>query len=126
MTKAEPASLLGAEPDTRPLIKGAQQEKERHEAWLAASALPLFDVGGYVDDFNSTVVGAYGTGRADAGLPADRGVALSMDRHIGDVGSAVNAKSAVALRLERTDASDHRRAGSSETTKLCFENMASA
>ncbi|HET6746062.1 MAG TPA: thiamine pyrophosphate-dependent enzyme [Candidatus Limnocylindria bacterium] len=78
MTKAEPAIELGGGVDTQPLIKAARQEKEGHEAWLAASALPLFDVRGYVDDFNSSVVRAYGSGRADAELPADAGVARSV------------------------------------------------
>jgi pyruvate/2-oxoacid:ferredoxin oxidoreductase beta subunit/Pyruvate/2-oxoacid:ferredoxin oxidoreductase delta subunit len=44
----------------------------------AAAALPLFDVQGYVDDFNRGIVPAYGRGTADAGLPADAGVARSI------------------------------------------------
>ena len=41
-------------------------------------ALPLFDVHAYVDDFNRGIVPAYGRGTADAGLPADAGVARSI------------------------------------------------
>jgi pyruvate/2-oxoacid:ferredoxin oxidoreductase beta subunit/Pyruvate/2-oxoacid:ferredoxin oxidoreductase delta subunit len=44
----------------------------------AAAALPLFDVQAYVDDFNRGIVPAYGRGTADAGLPADAGVARSI------------------------------------------------
>ncbi len=44
----------------------------------AAAALPLFDVHAYVDDFNRGIVPAYGRGTADAGLPADAGVARSI------------------------------------------------
>jgi len=43
-----------------------------------AAALPLFDVHAYVDDFNRAIVPAYGHGTADAGLPADAGVARSI------------------------------------------------
>jgi pyruvate/2-oxoacid:ferredoxin oxidoreductase beta subunit/Pyruvate/2-oxoacid:ferredoxin oxidoreductase delta subunit len=38
----------------------------------------VFDIHAYVDDFNSVVVGAYATGRGDAELPADSGVARSV------------------------------------------------
>ncbi|MGZ6255543.1 MAG: thiamine pyrophosphate-dependent enzyme [Candidatus Limnocylindria bacterium] len=44
----------------------------------AVAALPLFDVRAYVDDFNRGIVPAYGRGTADAGLPADAGVARSI------------------------------------------------
>ncbi|MGH2357077.1 MAG: thiamine pyrophosphate-dependent enzyme, partial [Candidatus Limnocylindria bacterium] len=73
---APPAGPVGG--DEAPLIKVPTEEKERHEARLASSALPLFDVHAYVDDFNASVVGAYAGGRADAELPADPGVARSV------------------------------------------------
>jgi pyruvate ferredoxin oxidoreductase beta subunit len=44
----------------------------------ADAAPPLFDVHAYVDDFNRGIVPAYGRGTADAGLPADAGVARSI------------------------------------------------
>jgi pyruvate ferredoxin oxidoreductase beta subunit len=61
-----------------PLIKLASEEKELHEARLSESAGAVFDAHAYVDDFNSNVVGAYGRGTADGGLPADSGVARSV------------------------------------------------
>jgi len=64
--------------DGTPLTKQASEEKEHHEARLAASAAPVFDIDAYVNDFNTVVVGAYGAGRGDAELPADRGVARSV------------------------------------------------
>ncbi|HET9497380.1 MAG TPA: thiamine pyrophosphate-dependent enzyme [Candidatus Limnocylindria bacterium] len=81
---AEPPTRLVARPargpdgDAQPLIKEASEDKERHEARLAATALPMFDIHAYVDDFNATVVGAYAAGRGDAELPADPGVARSV------------------------------------------------
>ena len=59
------------------LAKQPGEEKEAHESRLA-SVLPLFDVEGYVDDFNRGIVPAYQRGTADAGLPADAGVARSI------------------------------------------------
>jgi len=64
--------------DQAPLTKTTSEEKERHEARLASSALPLFDVHAYVDDFNTAVVGAYASGHADTELPADPSVARSV------------------------------------------------
>ncbi|HEY7451792.1 MAG TPA: thiamine pyrophosphate-dependent enzyme [Candidatus Limnocylindria bacterium] len=64
--------------DANPLIKVESEQKEHHEARLAATAAPVFDVHAYVDDFNTTVVGAYATGRGDVELPADAGVARSV------------------------------------------------
>lgn len=63
---------------TDPLLKEPREEKELHEARLATTAPLAFDVEAYVDDFNSLVVGAYRTGSADAGLPADASVARSV------------------------------------------------
>jgi pyruvate/2-oxoacid:ferredoxin oxidoreductase beta subunit/Pyruvate/2-oxoacid:ferredoxin oxidoreductase delta subunit len=59
------------------LSKEPGEEKEAHESRLA-SVLPLFDVHEYVDDFNRGTVPAYQRGTADAGLPADAGVARSI------------------------------------------------
>jgi pyruvate/2-oxoacid:ferredoxin oxidoreductase beta subunit/ferredoxin len=59
-----------------PLMKDGHEDKELHEARLAAQADEVFDVGAYVDDFN-VVMGAYATG-ADRSLPADRAVARSV------------------------------------------------
>ena len=64
--------------DESPLVKQAAEDKEHHEARLAASAALVFDVHAYVDDFNAVVVGAYAVGRGDAELPADSGVARSV------------------------------------------------
>ena len=79
---AEPPARIAPPPPPpsgqEPLLKGPAEEKERHEARLAASARPVFDIHAYVDDFNATVVGAYATGRGDAELPADSGVARSV------------------------------------------------
>jgi pyruvate/2-oxoacid:ferredoxin oxidoreductase beta subunit/Pyruvate/2-oxoacid:ferredoxin oxidoreductase delta subunit len=61
-----------------PLIKQATEPKELHEARLAESADAVFDALAYVDDFNATVIGAYGSGSADRGLPADASVARSV------------------------------------------------
>jgi pyruvate/2-oxoacid:ferredoxin oxidoreductase beta subunit/Pyruvate/2-oxoacid:ferredoxin oxidoreductase delta subunit len=59
------------------LVKEPGETKEAHESRLA-SVLPLFDVHEYVDDFNRGIVPAYQRGTADAGLPADAGVARSI------------------------------------------------
>ena len=78
---AEPPVRLppaGSSPRRSPLIKEASEELEHHQARLSASTLPIFDVHAYVDDFNTAVVGAYATGRGDAELPADSGVARSV------------------------------------------------
>jgi Pyruvate/2-oxoacid:ferredoxin oxidoreductase delta subunit len=77
---AEPPARLGAPRPAvdAPLVKDVSEEKERHEARLAEAAPPVFDIRAYVDDFNAAVVGAYATGRADAELPADSGVARSV------------------------------------------------
>ena len=61
-----------------PLVKVASEEKELHEARLGQAAAELFDVHAYVDDFNRVVVPEYRRGAADAGLPADAGVARSI------------------------------------------------
>jgi pyruvate ferredoxin oxidoreductase beta subunit len=53
------------------------KEDGRHEARLAESA-SLFDLEAYLDDFNSTVLGAYASGRGDRELPSDAGVARSI------------------------------------------------
>ncbi len=60
------------------LIKEFGEPKEHHEARLGAVAQPVFDVRAYVDDFNSSIVGAYRRGIADLELPADSGVARSL------------------------------------------------
>jgi pyruvate/2-oxoacid:ferredoxin oxidoreductase beta subunit/NAD-dependent dihydropyrimidine dehydrogenase PreA subunit len=73
-----PTSDRPAADDAAPLVKVACEDKERHEARLAASAEPLFDLGAYLEDFNATVVGAYATGRGDSELPADAAVARSV------------------------------------------------
>jgi len=62
---------------TTELRKEAGESKEAHESRLSAT-LPLFDVHGYVDDFNRAIVPAYKRGIADAELPADAGVARSI------------------------------------------------
>jgi pyruvate/2-oxoacid:ferredoxin oxidoreductase beta subunit/Pyruvate/2-oxoacid:ferredoxin oxidoreductase delta subunit len=64
--------------DEAPLIKAPSEDLEHHEARLAATTVPVFDVHAYVDDFNTVVVGAYAAGLGDAELPADRGVARSV------------------------------------------------
>jgi pyruvate/2-oxoacid:ferredoxin oxidoreductase beta subunit/Pyruvate/2-oxoacid:ferredoxin oxidoreductase delta subunit len=61
-----------------PLVKQPTEEKELHEARLSESAGVAFDAHAYVDDFNSVVIGAYGSGSADRGLPADASVARSV------------------------------------------------
>ena len=61
-----------------PLVKGATESKELHEARLAQAAEVVFDTHAYVDDFNTVVIDAYRTGTADGGLPADVGVARSV------------------------------------------------
>jgi pyruvate ferredoxin oxidoreductase beta subunit len=53
-------------------------EPKEVAATRAVAGLPLFDVHAYVDDFNRGIVPAYGLGTADAGLPADAGVARSI------------------------------------------------
>ena len=84
LPRSEPPARLAARRSgishgvDEPLIKGATEEKEQHEARLGARALPMFDVRGYVDDFNASIVGAYAGGRADSDLPADPGVARSV------------------------------------------------
>jgi pyruvate ferredoxin oxidoreductase beta subunit len=81
---AEPATRVAvAAPrlptdDTAPLTKVPAEDKEQHEARLAAGALPLFDLEAYLDDFNATVVGGYATGRGDRELPSDAAVARSV------------------------------------------------
>jgi len=59
------------------LQKETGEPKEHHEARLGR-ALPMFDIDAYVADFNRSIVGAYGAGTADAGLPADAGLARSI------------------------------------------------
>ena len=66
------------DPATDVLIKELGEPKEHHEALLGALAVPVFDVMSYVDDFNSSIVGAYRRGIADLELPADSGVARSI------------------------------------------------
>ncbi|HEY7023589.1 MAG TPA: thiamine pyrophosphate-dependent enzyme [Candidatus Limnocylindrales bacterium] len=41
-------------------------------------ALPVFNVGSYVADFNASIVPGYGAGRADRELPADAGLGRSI------------------------------------------------
>ncbi len=65
-------------PDTTPLIKEAGEDKGAHEARLAATALPLFDVQSYVEEFGRTIVPAYRRGIAARELPADVGLARSI------------------------------------------------
>ncbi len=60
------------------LIKEAGESKEEHEARLGATAEPVFDIHAYVDEFNTSIVGAYRRGIADQELPADPGVARSI------------------------------------------------
>ncbi len=64
--------------DHAPLIKSDDEDLEMLGARLASLVVPVFDVHAYVDDFNSTVVGAYRRGIADVELPADPGVARSV------------------------------------------------
>jgi pyruvate ferredoxin oxidoreductase beta subunit len=64
--------------DELPLTKEATEEKELHEARLTQASTSVFDAHAYVDDFNTVVVDAYQRGSADAGLPADAGVARSL------------------------------------------------
>ena len=59
------------------IMKEAGEAKEVRESRVSVT-LPLFDVHGYVDDFNRGIVPAYGRGTADAELPADAGVARSI------------------------------------------------
>ena len=72
--RAEPPTRVAVAPtrlptdDGAPLTKVAAENKEQHEARLAAGALPLFDLEAYLDDFNATVVGGYATGRGDQEL----------------------------------------------------------
>ena len=60
-----------------PLVKQPDEPKELHEARLAQVAAQAFDIGAYVDDFN-TVVEGYRGGSADASQPADAAVARSL------------------------------------------------
>ena len=82
--RAEPPTRVAVAPtrlptdDGAPLTKVAAENKEQHEARLAAGALPLFDLEAYLDDFNATVVGGYATGRGDRELPSDAAVARSV------------------------------------------------
>jgi pyruvate/2-oxoacid:ferredoxin oxidoreductase beta subunit/Pyruvate/2-oxoacid:ferredoxin oxidoreductase delta subunit len=68
---------LGVHETAAPVRKEAGEAKELHESRLAAASTVL-DVHTYVDDFNSTVVDAYGRGVADAELPSELGVARSV------------------------------------------------
>ena len=54
-------------PDTTPLVKERGELKEAHETRLAATALPMFDIHAYVDDFGASIVPA-----ASAGTPTTR------------------------------------------------------
>jgi pyruvate/2-oxoacid:ferredoxin oxidoreductase beta subunit/Fe-S-cluster-containing hydrogenase component 2 len=65
-------------PDTTPLTKEPGELKEAHETRLAATAVPLFDIDAYVDDFGASIVPAYRRGIADQELPADTGIARSI------------------------------------------------
>ena len=70
--RAEPPTRVAVAPprlpadDGAPLTKVAAEDKEQHEARLAAGALPLFDLEAYLDDFNATVVGDTPPGEATA------------------------------------------------------------
>jgi len=59
-------------------IKQRGVSKESHESELMDSFLFELDVDGYVDDFNSRVIGAYQDGSGSVSLPADLGVARSL------------------------------------------------
>ena len=83
------------------LVKDAGEPKEAHESRLA-SIEPLFDVHAYVDDFNRGIVPAYQRGTADAGLPADGGVARSI---IPPGTAAVRDFSHLAPQIPELDAS---------------------
>lgn len=83
------------------LVKDAGEPKEAHESRLA-SVEPLFDVHAYVDDFNRGIVPAYQRGTADAGLPADGGVARSI---IPPGTAAVRDFSHLAPQIPELDAS---------------------
>ncbi len=61
-----------------PLLKEPGELKETHEVQLEYTALPLFDVHAYVEDFNASIVPAYRRGVADAEWPADVGLARSI------------------------------------------------
>lgn len=78
-----------------PLIKAGSEEKELHEARLAAQADSAFDVEAYVDDFNA-VIDAYQVGSGDRSLPADAAVARSV---IPPGTAAVRDFSALAPRI---------------------------
>jgi len=81
MSTREIASTVGQPMSREPVVVGADApltDKARHEARLTKSALPLFDLGAYVDDFNATVVGAYARGSGDQELPSDEAVARSV------------------------------------------------
>ncbi|HSL33432.1 MAG TPA: thiamine pyrophosphate-dependent enzyme [Candidatus Limnocylindrales bacterium] len=60
-----------------PLRKVVGEPMEPHQATLG-TAPTIFDVGAYVDDFNSAVIGAYRGNTADRELPSDTGVARSI------------------------------------------------
>ncbi len=78
-TTPTPFEVAGppVDPDDAPLNKVAGEPKEHHVARLGA-ALPVFNVGAYVDDFNRSIVTAYRRGVADAELPVDVGLARSI------------------------------------------------
>jgi pyruvate/2-oxoacid:ferredoxin oxidoreductase beta subunit/Pyruvate/2-oxoacid:ferredoxin oxidoreductase delta subunit len=64
-----------------PVITGLAKvvgEPKETDAGLFDLADATFDIRRYVDDFNEDVVGGYRSGRADADLPADLGVARSI------------------------------------------------
>jgi pyruvate/2-oxoacid:ferredoxin oxidoreductase beta subunit/Pyruvate/2-oxoacid:ferredoxin oxidoreductase delta subunit len=60
------------------LAKEAGAPKELHDAALAWSAAPAFDLDAYVEDFGASIVPAYRRGVADAEWPADVGLARSI------------------------------------------------
>ena len=75
MTQPLPAPVATATSDA--LRKPVGEPLAPQQA-LLAGAPTLFDVRGYVDDFNSAIVGAYRGNTADRELPADTGVARSI------------------------------------------------
>jgi pyruvate/2-oxoacid:ferredoxin oxidoreductase beta subunit/Pyruvate/2-oxoacid:ferredoxin oxidoreductase delta subunit len=75
MTQPLPAPVATATGDA--LRKPVGEPLAPQQA-LLAGAPTLFDVRGYVDDFNSAIVGAYRGNTADRELPADTGVARSI------------------------------------------------
>jgi pyruvate/2-oxoacid:ferredoxin oxidoreductase beta subunit/Pyruvate/2-oxoacid:ferredoxin oxidoreductase delta subunit len=82
MTEAKTLSTPAGATDA-PAVESAAASKPAGDALATQTArlaaMPtLFDIEAYVEDFNRSVVGAYGGNTADRGLPADAGVARSI------------------------------------------------